>query len=246
MKRKLTSPKCYYQLFTIIIQYVLNPTVKEKVGLKNHEKIIDTLILLIINFLLAAAAIAISFNLRPKNLGISHIEDIYPPAIQFLLLAIVLPLMEETAFRLYLKFKPIFLSLSISMSTYYITTINIFNTYTTDFNNGFLIRVSVSILLGSIAFIILKKNAQYISRFWKNHFRWIFYFSIVVFGLVHIINYELNIRNILLGPIIVLPQLISGTFLGFIRIKYGFIYGYTAHILNNSIAFLMLNLILNL
>lgn len=244
MTRKLISPKYYYQLFIITIQYVLNPTVREKCGFKRHEKIIDSLVLFVINLFLVTVVVAVSFNLRPKNLGISHIEDLYPPAIKFLMLVIVFPLMEEIAFRLYLEFKPILLSFSISMATYYFTTFIIFNTYITDINNHFLIRFSLSLSLGSIAFIILKKNAHYINTFWHNNFRWIFYFSILVFGLVHIINYELNIGSVLLAPIIVLPQLISGTFFGFIRIRYGFIYGYLAHVLNNSIPFLMISFVL--
>lgn len=245
MTQKLINPKYYYHLFIAIIQFVQNPTLREEEGMTNREKLINTLILLIIDFCLVAVVVALSLSLRPKNLGMSNLQDSISPSIHFLWLVIVMPLMEETTFRLSLVFKPIFLSLSIAMSAYYFMTFYLLDISITDINHYFLIRVGISLLLGSIAFLVLKKNADYINRFWNNNFRWIFYFSILTFGFAHISNYALSIRNVLLAPIIVLPQLICGVFLGYIRVKYGFIYSYASHLINNSIPYLMLTFIIS-
>lgn len=239
MKQKLITPRYYCFIFITFFQFILNPKQGKNLEFKRHEKLINTFILFTQNFLLAIVAVSISFALRPKNLGIVQLEDIYSPMFFSLVSVIILPLMEETAFRLYLVFKPIFLALSISIISYYYTTFSIFETYVTDIKNDFLIRVSISLLIGTISFFLLNKLAHRIKIFWNNNFKWIFYFSILVFGLVHIMNYEINIYSLLLTPLIILPQLISGSFYGFIRVQYGIIYGIIAHILNNTLIFLI-------
>ncbi|MFB6342880.1 type II CAAX prenyl endopeptidase Rce1 family protein [Saccharicrinis sp. FJH62] len=239
MKQKLIDPRYYYLIFVTFIHFILNPIQREDCNLKGYEKLINTVILFTQNFLLVIVAVSISLALRPKNLGISQLENLYSPTFFFLVIAIILPLIEETAFRLYLEFRPVFLALSITVISYYYTTFGIFKTYITDINNDFLIRVSVSFSLGVIAYFLLNKYACRIKKYWDNNFKWIFYFSVLVFGLVHIMNYEINIYNLLLAPFIVLPQLISGSFYGFIRVNYGMIYGIIAHILNNTLIFII-------
>lgn len=72
--------------------------------------------------------------------------------------------------------------------------------------------------------------------FWHKYFRFFFYLSAILFSLIHIGNYDNNsLLFYLFAPIIVLPQLIVGFTLGFVRMKLGFLWGVLMHGLYNFI-----------
>ena len=52
-------------------------------------------------------------------------------------------------------------------------------------------------------------------------FKIAFYFFTLIFGFVHITNFELTTNVLLLSPILVLPQIILGGYLGHIRVRFG-------------------------
>ncbi|KAB1160601.1 CPBP family intramembrane metalloprotease [Tenacibaculum aiptasiae] len=56
-----------------------------------------------------------------------------------------------------------------------------------------------------------------------------------MFTLIHIGNIKI-IYNIFLIPLLILPQFISGTIMGYLRIKYGFVFSVLFHMLNNFIS----------
>ncbi|WP_064198021.1 MULTISPECIES: CPBP family intramembrane glutamic endopeptidase [Emticicia] len=68
----------------------------------------------------------------------------------------------------------------------------------------------------------------------KNYFKWLYYLSALLFGLVHTSNYELTESQNLLIPLIILPQLFLGFILGFVRNKYGFFYCVLLHAIYNG------------
>jgi len=70
---------------------------------------------------------------------------------------------------------------------------------------------------------------------YKTNFRWIFYGFAIVFGYVHITNYELTTNVLLISPILVAPQIILGLFLGMVRVKFGLLYSILFHAVYNAI-----------
>lgn len=54
-----------------------------------------------------------------------------------------------------------------------------------------------------------------------SYFKPAFYIFAVVFGLIHITNFNITTNVLLLAPILVLPQTILGGYLGFIRVRFG-------------------------
>lgn len=66
-------------------------------------------------------------------------------------------------------------------------------------------------------------------------FPYFFYALTLAFGFMHITNYEMNIQNLLLSPILVAPQLSAGLLLGFARVKFGLMYAMLLHAIYNSI-----------
>ncbi len=72
-----------------------------------------------------------------------------------------------------------------------------------------------------------------------------FYVSIILFGLIHITNFEITATVLVLTPFLVAPQLILGVFTGFIRVKFGLGWSILLHASHNLILFIPL-LIANL
>lgn len=70
------------------------------------------------------------------------------------------------------------------------------------------------------------------------NFKWIFYTSAVLFALVHITNFESSTTVYLLTPLLVLPQLILGLLLGYIRVRLGLHWSMLLHACYNGILFL--------
>lgn len=66
-------------------------------------------------------------------------------------------------------------------------------------------------------------------------FRIAFYVIAVLFGFVHITNYEMSTNILLLSPILVLPQILLGFYLGFIRVRFGLLWAIALHSLYNGV-----------
>lgn len=92
--------------------------------------------------------------------------------------------------------------------------------------------VGVGILIAAIA---LWRKEKYVQNLAARHFGVLFYLSVLIFGLVHIFNYTpLTWQTWLLAPVLVLPQFIAGSMLGFIRVRYGILYSILFHTAINS------------
>jgi FlaA1/EpsC-like NDP-sugar epimerase len=109
------------------------------------------------------------------------------------------------------------------------------------FNNqiNFLIALIPLIFITVLILIRLyshQKVEQKLQYFWIKHFALIFHSSCLIFGFLHIFNFEeITINLVLLSPLVVLPQVILGYALGFLRMNYGFHYNVIFHILWNSL-----------
>ena len=69
----------------------------------------------------------------------------------------------------------------------------------------------------------------------SRYFPLAFYLSVIAFGFVHLFNFEGYKDYLWLAPFLVLPQLISGVFLGFIRVRMGLVYSIALHAAFNCI-----------
>lgn len=70
---------------------------------------------------------------------------------------------------------------------------------------------------------------------YKKQFKYIFYTFAILFGYIHITNFEITTNVILLSPILVLPQIILGLILGYLRVKIGLVYAMLLHALYNGV-----------
>jgi len=102
--------------------------------------------------------------------------------------------------------------------------------------------INVGIIVKTITAIILAPFIEEIMfRFWLgyfrhwNYFKWLYYISALLFGGIHIFNYEFNNSHYFFIPFITMGQTFGGLMLGYIRIIYGFWYGVLLHALFNSL-----------
>ena len=78
-----------------------------------------------------------------------------------------------------------------------------------------------------------------------SYFPVVFYLSVLLFGAVHLLNFEYEAGFYGFALLLILPQLSAGIFLGFIRVKMGLGWAILLHAFHNFILlspFLLLNL----
>lgn len=147
------------------------------------------------------------------------------------------PAVEETMFRLWLSFDPKHIAISFSAILTYLI-----------FGLKDLFHVNLKAITFTLSFIVIslvvyrvlrdKHPKEYLDRFIST--RVVGSISAISFGLVHIANFApINTTIWFLYPIYVLPQVVLGYLIVFLRLKHGFIYGLGLHILANFIAVLM-------
>lgn len=80
-------------------------------------------------------------------------------------------------------------------------------------------------------------------RRFVRHYAWVFWLYTLAFALAHVGNYEWsNPRTALVTPALVLPQLVIGTSLGYIRLRDGLRSSMLMHLLVNATATLLIAL----
>jgi hypothetical protein len=109
-----------------------------------------------------------------------------------------------------------------------------------ELNQNVLFRLAVSLIGLIVTYVLLsyKKIFERVLKVWGNRYKLIFYIFLLLFVLRHIDMYELNFVTILFLPLLLTPQLFSGIFLSFVRIRFGFGYSIIFHLMINLIAFL--------
>lgn len=225
-----------------ILNYVKNPVPyiksKEKLGEKIKFILVSSLIVLILKVLFAL----ISILLRHYGI-IDAANNIKEMTVDenILWMVILGPLLEEMSFRLYLNWKIPFLIISSTLiglgffSKEYLHT----GILSPDNWTNKILFIVVNVFLFSILCISFKIE---IEKFGLKYFKYIFYFSILLFGFMHIQNYTVNVnpKTILLTPFLIMPQLLGGLNSAYIRIKYGILWSYFAHALLNSVAVMLI------
>jgi len=219
-------------------RFAIKPTLKEAIPF-SWLTLIKTLgYALVLDFGLMTIALIIMGLVVGSSLDDQHqfkeLLKTLSPLVLFFMVAILAPLLEETIFRLFLRFHTLTLFASILAGALFFIPRN----------EG----VSLWIVSGVFAFIFLGLVGLYLQpehatkvlkKFWEQHFWVLYYASVLIFGLAHISNYNLPVWKLtLLAPILVLPQILLGFILGYLRIRFGFVYAVLLHAFHNGILIL--------
>lgn len=221
---KITNFNSYTTLIKEVIAFVISPNNKSK-NLSVTEKLKSLILLFILKFTFTLLLIfIIRLFIDNENIALIKLKSNLSPFLLFLIGVLLVPFIEEIIFRLSLIFKPIFLSLACSLLFYIVLSKFYFKTNYLFLDSTLLLRLVLALIIGILVFTITSKFYNQLTIFWNNNFKWIYYISVIVFGFFHILNYQIGPQDFIIVPLLVLPQLLGGVILGFIRIKYGFVY----------------------
>jgi hypothetical protein len=213
------------------IRFILKPNA-ELVLIRFYKKLLNFFILLICSLIIVyGLTIVLQMFI---NQPASKVNDLsFAKLILFALL--LAPLFEELVFRLSLIYSKLNLSISLSLAIASIIT-SVFDIRLLTWFGGvtfFLAFCVLYIVLNNLTTFQIK-----IEGFWEKYFILVFYILTFLFGIFHMANYQLNSFSALtLAFVFSIPQIIGALFLGFVRIRLGFIWAVILHVLFNAVPF---------
>lgn len=149
------------------------------------------------------------------------------------------PLLEELLFRLPLSFNKISIGVSFALISYRLSVNHIL--IGIDYSNPYW-YVKLVIALCVFYLTVRFLPGRWLTTLKENYLRHTFYFITAAFALLHITNFApYNSHLIFFYPVFILPQFLMGMFLGYARLKYGFLFGAALHGLIN-LPFVLLHL----
>ena len=150
----------------------------------------------------------------------------------FSLAVIAAPLLEEMLFRFPLKFR----RGAIALTLVFIGTLtaNILQLLGLEFVQATIIAVVLIVGVSTLLYLNLNDGDR-LDDFSNRYYSYFFYAAALLFAFAHVFNYELTSEQMWMTPILVLPQMLLGLMLGFLRVKYGLWASILAHALNNMI-----------
>lgn len=232
---KISFKKIVVRKLNIIVNFLRKPDndLTRSYDVKKNFRSILTYYLIHLFFLILWVTIIFIISIDLGSPPAVKIREMMSP-LNFMLYALIIgPILEETALRLSLVFKPIYLSISILLLSYILISRLGYGVGNLDIEEHLWVRIIASILIAVFAYLISKKYSRKFSSFWDANFRWIYYFSIIVFALLHLDLAELSLGKFLFFPLLTFPQVLFAVMSGYIRIKYGFIYACLFHGMNN-------------
>ena len=197
--------------YTDLISFLKNPVDEagEPISTKQKIKLLFSLLAIEIPFVLLFTFLL--QGLEALKLIDSTDHDVLkmmqsmPVAVFFFVAVIIAPFFEELLFRSYLRYR---------------------------YNHLFTTIIGLASLGDPTN---RAKTASSLHSFWIKRYKYIFYFSALLFGFVHLANFPFSLTILLLSPILVAPQIFLGLIFGYLRVRYGIFMGFLMHALHNAL-----------
>ena len=182
---------------------------------------------------IAQGLVTLDFYENPINIGLNHIKD-FSFIKRYLIIAVYAPIVEELAFRIGLKFS----LKNITLATFALIVSLLRILVKLEWS----IALLLATLAATIIYFTLKRKSlfNYFNNLWTKNKLLLFYSSLLIFSFLHLTNYKITLELILFSPIIILPRIIGGLMLSYVRFKTGIITAIGLHIINNSLPVLIL------
>jgi len=203
------------------ISYLKNPIYCE-----SRKLSVKKFIALLFFYFMASIAIGVinfyvckTFHLVHPKLGLS-------PQMTILFVVLLGPFYEEVFFRSLLRFKwssiLLFSTTAIAMAAFSIYKLK------------FVMAISLSVFVLGLFLLVTKFTRNKIELFIASKFKYFFYSSSVLFGLLHASNFTGNVYYILAFSFILGgPQVVLGLILSYIRMNHGLKYSVLFHMVVN-------------
>jgi len=195
-----------------LFQFLKKPADHSSSNQTLKEKVTKLFLILILDIAVAGISVLLIYALESTGLvsmdnhKVMELLKSMPKGALILILVLIVPLLEEIIFRLYLRYK-----------------------------NNYLLRFFILLF-----YVAGKENKERIEKrikkIWYKQYVYVFYFSAVLFGFVHIFNFD--DAPLWVFPILTLPQICMGAFAGYLRVRYNLFIGFFLHALHNFILLL--------
>lgn len=100
-------------------------------------------------------------------------------------------------------------------------------------DNSALYIIFAAVVMGPIVEEIIFRGPLVFIK--KKYFKIGFYTLAFLFGYLHIFNFDITPKLLLMSPILLLPQLVLGFVFGYIRVRLGLIYSIALHMCYNGV-----------
>ncbi len=230
--------------------YTINPKIavgqkpRWQVILFNVVRLWGLVFLLSMFFALISNILLTEFGYGEEDFAITQIVMDFPYLLILFLVVVWAPFSEEIAFRLWLRFSPFNWALGLGFVALFLTAlfeVPFFpeNYFVFDSWVGTLSSILLVFFVGSIIYSLLsiERIASLVKKFFHKNFKYFFYTLALLFGAMHIANYDVDLKQIwYFAPILVFPQIFLSFAISFIRMNYGFSWAIFTHALNNVVA----------
>lgn len=213
---------------------------KEYLSVNNFIPIISTYYVVFICGIIVLTPFAALIGLNDMPHKLQDLQDMNKWAL--LLVAVVTqPFLEELMFRLPLKYHKGLLWLMSTMIGM-IIFLALDGVYPS-LDNGEIppMRIAIPTIFVIIVTLLLytlyreESDIIKIKTYVKKYFPHLFYAVAVYFAYVHFFNFETTGNQWIFTPIMVFPQFLMALFVGYARLKYGFLSAVVIHMINNFV-----------
>lgn len=207
-----------------VIHYIIHPTIvvqRERPSIKNLLSLVFLNYVLIIPFGILLVYVTKQFGLE----DMTQIEMTKGLAVAGVF---IIPFYEEIMFRLWLV--PTKRNYYFVLVTFFLLLVFSIIKKST---SGIIIEGSLLIIFLAVYFV----DRNQLKSFYQKYFKFIFWGSAFVFGLLHAFNYQGSFKEIVaLSIILGSRQIITGLIFGYARMNYGYFYGVLLHMSINVLA----------
>jgi hypothetical protein len=238
--------------FRNFLDYPRRDIAQERLSLNRFGQIVGLHYAILISVMIVMGIFSTAIGIDKLDHSIDDLMSNSSMWYFMFLLVLVAPVLEEIFFRFPLKYRrgTIFiLTCIITLLTYYISAsylpdmnelipsenLTELEASGTQLNLPALMLACCTFLLGSLCIFILSLSKEWLhdsSEFISRLFPYVFFLTAVFFGFVHFTNFSGEI-NWFWIPVLVLPQLVMGLLLGYIRLRYGMWSNILLHAVNN-------------
>jgi len=217
------------------ISYLFNPKSKQTVSIVGFRRLLVFVTCYII-------ALAIGISISYVNIYIVEVGPYLKvhtsnmsSTMNLILLCSFYPIFEELSFRLSLKFNPKYLTASIIALTGFLLfkhNISIWSVEKTEL----IIKLVMLVLVSIITIGILRNSTivDFLEKTWNRRFIIIYYSSISVFTLLHLVKFNISSEVLRFLPLLLFPYFIYGLILSYIRLKFNTLASIILHICINT------------
>lgn len=187
-------------------------------------------LLLFLSFLIAKP-LGLVAKMAANQWGFKYVVPPFASFSLVLLFVLFAPVFEEIFHRLFLVFNKKNLYISVCCGIFLGCRFYLSGSYSV------LVIVAPIVVVGILAILYFNKSKSLVVK----RYGLFFYLTVVLFGLMHIFNYSgITMQNVIFTVLLVMPQLLMGVVLGYVRVSYGLAYSIFFHAIFNSPALLFL------